>query len=114
MIWKIHLAICAIISLCLPAAAEESGKLTGTYSFDREDNACPKLGTCTISFQIDGAAAKTIYGKMRVKAVVDECTGGLVKDDGQGMLCYKEEDGYSCDFGYSFEKKKFGDSLVTC
>jgi hypothetical protein len=114
MNWKLPLTAFVIILLSPPAVAEESDALTGSFGFDREDDACPKLGTCTISFQINGAAAKAIYNKMRVKAVADECTGGLVKEDGQGMRCYKEDSGFSCDFGYSFEKKKFGDSLVTC
>ncbi len=100
--------------LALPAAAQDSDSLTGYFGFDREDDACPRLGTCTISFVVNGAAAKAIYGKMRSKAVADECTGGLVKDDGHGMRCFKEDNGYSCDFGYSFVTKRFGHSLVTC
>jgi hypothetical protein len=111
---KFPLVAFVTLFLASPTGAEESDILSGSFFFDREDNACPKLGTCTISFQIDGAAAMEIYNKMRVKAVADECTGGLVKEDGQGMRCYKEDSGFSCDFGYSFEKKKFGDSLVTC
>jgi hypothetical protein len=100
--------------LASPAYAEDEDKLTGYFGFDREDNACPKLGTCTVSFVVSGAAAKAIYQKMRTKAVAEECTGGVEKRDESGMSCYKEGKDYTCHFGYSFEKKRFTDSLLTC
>lgn len=108
-----------IAALCaFPAVAQEQEEkddpLTGEFFFDREDDACPKLGTCTISLQITGSAAKAIFDKMRTKAKPDECTGGVEKSDKSGMRCFKVDKEYNCDFGYSFEKKQFSQSLVTC
>jgi hypothetical protein len=114
MVLKI-LRLALIAAVCASSAfADDGDQLTGGFSFDREDDACPKLGTCTISFQVTGAAAKAIYEKMRIKAVSDECTGGVEKSDKSGMRCYKVDNEYNCDFGYSFAKKRFTPSLVTC
>jgi hypothetical protein len=96
-------------------AEENSGKLSGTFGFYGDTcEANSKAKGCVISFELSGAAAKALYDRMPVKAVPEACTEGLLKDDGNGMRCYKAEGKYRCDFGYSFSKRKITGSDVSC
>ncbi len=100
----------------LTVAALAEDKVTGTF-FLGEDN-CTKTGgssDCKLNFQISGDAARILYDRMKIKAVKDECTEGLLKEDGGGLRCYfTDEKNYDCDFGYNFAHKKFTGSDVIC
>ena len=110
----------AVIGLTLamsaPALSLDDIKLEGTAFLDEE--ACAK-GTaspdCILSFTITGKAAKTLYDGMTVKAVKEECTGGMEKTSKSGLHCIKgDAKDYNCDFGYGFKKGKFGPSGLDC
>ena len=109
-----HLALTFL--LASPAAAEDSVPLKGTAFLGDEDCAGGlKSDTCILSFQLTGKAAKLLFDGMRVKAVQEECTGGMEKSDGKGLHCIKSADGtYDCDFGYSFSEKAFTGSSMDC
>lgn len=115
----IHLLFAVTLSVPVHASityAEDAPKLEGSTFLDQDT--CPKgakSADCVFSFELSGANAKILYEGMRVKAVVEECIGGHTKDDGNGLRCYKADDGkYSCDFGYAFAKKRFTYSKVDC
>ena len=96
-------------------AEDKSGELSGTFGFygeTCEGNSHAK--DCVISFELNGTAAKALFDRMPVMAVPEACTDGLLKDDGNGMRCYKAEGIYRCDFGYSFSKRKMTGSHVSC
>jgi hypothetical protein len=105
-----------IFVLASPAISAEDSPLKGTAFLGEEG--CPggiKSEDCVLSFQLSGKAAKMLYDGMRVKAVKEECTGGMEKSDGKGLNCIKSADGeYNCDFGYSFSKKAFTGGFVDC
>jgi hypothetical protein len=106
----------ALFVIAVPAYADfESGELSGTYGFYGDDcEASSNAPDCKMTFRISGQAAKRLYQRLKAKEVADECTGGKSKDDGNGVRCLKEDDGYTCDFGYSFKQRKMTDSNVTC
>jgi hypothetical protein len=99
-----------------PALADDSIPLKGSVYLG--DNGCSgglKSNDCILTFEISGKAAKILFDGMRVKAVKEECTGGMQKVDGNGLNCIKSDDKtYHCDFGYEFSKKKFTGSAVDC
>ncbi|MFN0195047.1 MAG: hypothetical protein ACKVP5_24225 [Aestuariivirga sp.] len=108
-----------VVFMAIPAGhgvALDELKLEGAAFLDEE--ACAKGLTaegCNLSFQLTGAAAKTLYDGMADTPVKEECTGGLEKSDGKGLHCIAYEDGTAaCDFGYHFGKKEFGGSSVSC
>ncbi len=109
-----------MFSICIlatpAAAAPRDGKLEGGFYLSSES--CGEDGkapNCKMTFELKGAAAKTMYDNMRVKAKLDICTEGPVKDDGNGLRCYKRSaNRYECDFGYQFSKRKFTISDVSC
>jgi hypothetical protein len=98
------------------AMADDGVPLKGTAFLDEEGCAKGlKASTCVLSFQLSGKAAKLLFDGMPVKAVKEECTGGMEKSDGKGLHCIKSSDGtYDCDFGYTFSKKAFTGSTVDC
>jgi hypothetical protein len=102
--------------LLSPAFAETEAPLQGTAFLG--ESGCPdglKSKDCVVSFQLTGKAAKLLFDGMRVKAVKEECTGGMEKSDGNGLHCIKSADGrVDCDFGYDFNKKHFAGSAVDC
>jgi hypothetical protein len=95
--------------------AEDTPKLQNSTFFDPET--CPKGAKspdCVFSIEITGENAKILFDGMRVKPDPEGCIPNT-KTDGNGLQCYKDEDGtYSCHFGYSFAKKKFTDSKMDC
>ena len=99
-----------------PAVAGDEVPLKGSAFLG--DEACAgglKSDACVLSFQLAGKAAKLLFDGMRVKAVKEECTGGMEKSDGKGLHCIKSADGtYDCDFGHSFSEKIFTGSSVDC
>jgi hypothetical protein len=99
-----------------PVFAGEEVPLKGLAYLDEEGCAKGlKSESCVLSFQLSGKAAKLLYDGMPVKAVKEECTGGMEKSDGKGLHCIKSSDGtYDCDFGYTFSKKAFTGSTVDC
>lgn len=111
-----HLALISL--LASPAAAGDAVPLQGSAFLGDGDGDCVggvKSASCVLSFQLSGKAAKLLFDGMRVKAVKEECTGGMEKADGKGLHCIKSSDGtYDCDFGYSFSGKKFTGSSVDC
>jgi hypothetical protein len=113
---KTLIVLVAAVVMAIPARADfESGELSGSYGFFGDDcEVGSNAPDCKMTFSITGQAAKRLYQRMKSKEVADECTGGKSKDDGNGVRCLKETDGYSCDFGYSFKQRKMTDSDVTC
>ncbi|MCA0434498.1 MAG: hypothetical protein LCH46_14700 [Proteobacteria bacterium] len=111
-------AIAALVALsgAGPALALDELKLEGTAFLDEE--LCAKdLQTkdCSLTIQVEGAAAKQLYDGLKVKAIQEECTGGMEKFDGSMLHCIKYEDGtYLCDFGYYFKEKSFGPGRTSC
>ncbi len=105
-----------LLLFALPTMAEDDAPLKGTAFLGEEG--CPKgikSEDCKLSFQLTGKAAILLFDGMRVKAVKEECTGGMMKDDGKGLRCIKASDGnVDCDFGYQFSKKTFTHSAVVC
>ena len=95
-------------------AGQESGNLKGTYGFFDSCGPDGKSKNCVMTFEVKGDAAKALYSRMPVKAVPEPCTNGLLKDDGHGLRCYKANGEFRCDFGYSFGKRKFTGSDVSC
>lgn len=105
----------SVASAPCAVAQIKSGDLSGGYGFygdQCEEN--NQADPCVVTIQINGGAAREIYNRMPDKALPDECTGGLVKEDNNGMRCYKEGKEFSCDFGYSFSGRKMVPSNVTC
>jgi hypothetical protein len=102
--------------LLSPALADDTIPLTGSVYLG--DNGCSggiKSKDCIMTFEVSGKAAKLLFEGMRVKAVKEECTGGMQKVDGNGLNCIKSDDKtYHCDFGYTFSKKAFTGSAVDC
>jgi hypothetical protein len=98
------------------ARADDAVPLKGTAFLDAEGCAKGlKSEACVLSFQLSGKAAKLLFDGMPVKAVKEECTGGMEKSDGKGLHCIKSSDGtYDCDFGYTFSEKAFTGSTVDC
>ncbi len=98
------------------AMADDSVPIKGSVFLGEEG--CPggvKSKDCILTFQLEGKAAKLLFDGMRVKAVKEECTGGMEKVDGNGLNCIKSDDGtYNCDFGYTFSKKVFTGGAVDC
>lgn len=99
-----------------PGHALEDLKLEGTAFLDQE--ACAKglnAPDCVLSFSLSGQAAKTLFDGMKMKAVREECTGGMQKYNENGLNCIKYDDGtYTCGFGYDFGKEAFGGSHEDC
>ncbi len=112
---RITIALSMLIALSTITSAEED-QLTGGFAF--LPGSCGENGkanSCKMTFSLTGPSAKAMYDRMRVKAKYDECTEGPVKDDGNGLRCYKSSKGvYECDFGYQFSKRKFTSSDTTC
>jgi hypothetical protein len=114
--WAAFLSLAAVLSSTASLGADDDKKLEGFFFLSEEGcggkTPSPK---CVMSFQISGPAARTLYEKLKGKAVKDECTDGLRKTDGNGLKCYKTEgDKYDCDFGYSFKRKAMVESEVDC
>jgi hypothetical protein len=110
-----HLIAVLLLSTTPSFAAEKGGKLSGVYGYFGDtcyEN--PKDKDCAISIQITGAAAREIYNRMTAKAEPEGCTNGRVKDDENGMICYKIEGAYNCNFGYSFSKRKMTQGDFSC
>ena len=109
-----HLAL--IFLFLSPAVAGDEVQWKGSAFLGDEDCAGGlKSDSCILSFQLSGKAAKLLFDGMRVKAVQEECTGGMEKSDGKGLHCIKSADGtYYCDFGYSFSEKAFTGSGMDC
>ncbi len=110
-------ALCVFSLVMIERACADDGvPLKGTAFLDVEGCAKGlKASTCVLSFQLSGKAAKLLFDGMAVKAVKEECTGGMEKSDGKGLHCIKSSDGtYDCDFGYTFSKKAFTGSTVDC
>ncbi len=114
---KSTFVVFSIFILATPAAAApREGPMEGGFYLSSES--CGEDGkapNCKMTFELKGAAAKTMYDNMRVKAKNDICTDGPVKDDGYGLRCYKMPgDRYECDFGYQFSKQEFTIGDVSC
>src|SRR5258706_5573901 len=87
-----HLAL--IFLFMSPAVAGDEVPLKGSAFLGDEDCAGGlKSNSCILSFQLTGKAAKLLFDGMRVKAVQEECTGGMEKSDGKGLHCIKSADG---------------------
>ena len=99
-----------------PVVAAEEVPLKGIAFLGEEGcSGGIKSDECVLSFQLSGKAAKLLFDGMRVKAVQEECTGGMEKSDGKGLHCIKSTEAtYDCDFGYTFSKKAFTGSAVDC
>jgi hypothetical protein len=111
---KLFIAL-LLLSTTSAIAAEKGGTLAGVYGYFGDtcyENLKDK--DCAISIQITGPAAQEIYNRMTAKAKPEGCTNGLIKDDESGMICYKVEGKYNCDFGYSFSKRKMQGSDFDC
>jgi hypothetical protein len=102
--------------LVLPAHADDPVPIKGTVYLGEEGcHGGIKSNDCILTFQLTGKAAKLLFDGMRVKAVREECTGGMEKSDGEGLHCIKSDDKtYDCDFGYTFSKKAFTGGAVDC
>jgi hypothetical protein len=109
-----HLAL--ILLFTTPAMAGTDVPLQGSAFIGEEECAGGlKSDPCKLSFQLTGKAAKLLFDGLRVKAIQEECTGGMEKSDGKGLHCIKSTDGsYDCDFGYSFSEKAFAGSSQDC
>lgn len=112
-----QIALFCTLLMCGVAQAEMNvTKLDGVFYFSAEScGENGKASSCKMTFELKGAAAKAMYERMTVKAKTDTCTEGPVKDDGNGLRCYKQsETRFECDFGYQFSKRKFSLSDVSC
>ncbi len=112
--WK-WIVVFSFVASPFALAEQKDEKLSGTFGFIGEEcMANPKSKACNITIVIEGGAAKAVYDRMPAKAADDWCTEGKIKEDGNGMRCFKVGAEYSCDFGYSFTKRKMTNSNVTC
>ena len=103
---KLLLAFTLIFPAAATSALAADPQLKGTFVFNEDK---------TIGFYVVGDAAKALFDNMPVKAVKEECTGGMEKSDKSGLNCIKNDDGtYNCDFGYDFKKRAFSGSGQDC
>ena len=57
--------------------------------------------------QLRGKSAKDLYTAIKVKPVIDECTGGMAKNIGDMQCLYfKEGSKYECHFSIDIAKQK--------
>lgn len=113
----VHLrSLVLALLLVTPAIAADEVPIKGSVFLGEEGCAGgTKSPDCILTFQLTGKAAKLLFDGMRVKAVKEECTGGMEKSDGHGLHCIKSDDGtVNCDFGYTFSKKAFTGSAMDC
>lgn len=111
------IALLAVLLSALPAAAQEESVTLGGMAFPDQDTCDKNMKgkDCVLSFSIEGDAAKLLYNGLKVKAVHEECTGGMEKIGGGGLHCIKQDEKtYTCDFGYSLGKEEFTGSHMDC
>jgi hypothetical protein len=94
--------------------AASEGALKGDFYLQKE--VCQEgSAKCEITLEIQGEAARALYENMKSKAEKDDCTEGFVKIDSGALRCFLMPDKtYECDVGYSFAKKRFVGSDVSC
>jgi hypothetical protein len=57
--------------------------------------------------QLKGKSAKDLYAAMKVKPVIDECTGGMAKNVAEMQCLYfKAGSNYECHFSIDIAKQK--------
>jgi hypothetical protein len=111
----LKLALVFVMTTTPVLADEKSGELSGSFGFYGEKcEKDSKAAGCVMTFVVRGEAAKALYDRIKWKAQPHACSGGQIKDSRNGMRCYKVNDEYACDFGYSFLQQQMTHSDVTC
>lgn len=117
------LSLCAVTAIAvgmpvISAAADPDQDIPLQGNVTLYSETCPdgpKGADCTLSFFIEGEAAKLLFEGMRDEATRDECVGGTAKGDGSGLYCNLGDDGSAfCEFGYHYAEKRFGSGGLGC
>ena len=94
------------------ASVEAAGwaKLEGSYAITARnylDPGAEERKDSHLRIQLQGSAARDLYRAMRSRDVVDECTKGLTRRQGE-MRCTRhiQPERYSCDFAIDLARQR--------
>jgi hypothetical protein len=100
--------ILGLLALVAFSGAESSlNKLTGSYHLGGKDSLEDQHQSTHLYLRLEGAAAKTLFDSVKVKAEYDECAGdGSVSKHIKNLGCTRSKDGkeYDCYFGINIAK----------